>query len=87
MLSTGAAFLKHAINLPEVEIVSDVSKPEVVVSYGVVTIGKYSAGSAAKDVIRLDPSSEGFASRFGYEISKHRCWQRELDGLTKQVAY
>ncbi|EKM83082.1 hypothetical protein AGABI1DRAFT_53795 [Agaricus bisporus var. burnettii JB137-S8] len=86
-IGDGAAFLKHAINLPEVEIVSDVSKPEVVVSYGVVTIGKYSAGSAAKDVIRLDPNSEGFASRFGYEISKHRCWKRELDGLTKQVAY
>jgi catalase len=66
---------------------SDNSSPEVVVSYGVVTTGKYTARSAVMDVAHLGSGSKGFASHFTCEISKHRCWKRELDGLTKQVAF
>jgi catalase len=56
-------------------------------SYGVVTTGSYDTGSAAADVLNISAEEKGFVGRFAYEISKHRCWGREMDGLTNQVAY
>jgi catalase len=78
-------FLKHAIGISEVEFGDD--SDNVVTSYGVVTTGKYTASSAIIDVASIGPNSKGFTSSLAYEISKHRCWERETDGLTQQVAY
>jgi len=80
----GVTVVKHAIGLSDVEF-ADVGD-NVVTSYGVVTTGNYSTVSAITDLanIALD---KGFVSKFIHEISKHRCWERELDGLTQMVAY
>ncbi|KIK61290.1 hypothetical protein GYMLUDRAFT_166447 [Collybiopsis luxurians FD-317 M1] len=60
----------------------------VVTSYGVITAGSYSLKSAATDVLNIASGGDkGFISNFAYEVSKHRCYQRELDGLTSRVAY
>lgn len=56
-------------------------------SYGVVTAGKYDASSAATDAVKIGPSETGFVANFIYEVSKHRCYERELEGLTSKVAY
>ncbi|KAK7026329.1 catalase [Favolaschia claudopus] len=57
-------------------------------SYGVVTTGKYNVGSIATDALEIVTGGEaGFMSNFAYEISQHRCWKRELDGLNFRVAY
>ncbi|KAK7063377.1 catalase [Favolaschia claudopus] len=57
-------------------------------SYGVVTIGKYNVGSIATDALEIITGGDaGFMSSFAYEISQHRCWKRELDGLNFRVAY
>ena len=59
----------------------------MVVSYGVVTAGKYDAGSVAADVLKIEQNAKGFISSFAFEVSKHRCYERELDGLVDMVAY
>lgn len=79
--------MKRAIELSQVDFNMSSNSDEVVTSYGVVTTGKYDATSAVVDVFKIGPGSKGFASNFAYEISKHRCWEREMDGLTTQVAY
>ena len=82
--SAGVAFVKHAIGLSDVEFAD--GGDNVVTSYGVVTTGNCTAVS-----VPIDPTNialdKGFVSKFAYEISKHRCWERELDGLTQSVAY
>lgn len=55
--------------------------------YGVVTTGKYDVKSAVVDALEISPSAKGFVSKFAYEISKHRCYDREMAELTKSVAY
>lgn len=57
------------------------------VSYGVVTAPKFSFSSAVRDVLRISSDEKGFVSEFAYEISKHRCFKREMDGLNTQVAF
>lgn len=56
-------------------------------TYGVVTAGRYSLSSAATDSLKIGPGEEGFVANFAFEISKHRCFERELEGLTDSVAY
>lgn len=60
---------------------------EVITSYGVVTAGKYSISSAAHDILKIAPGANGFVSNFAFEISKHRCWERESDGLVSKIAF
>ncbi len=77
----------RAVELPQVNFNLSPSNDEVVNSYGVVTSGKYDVVSVAIDVFKIAPGPRGFVSNFAYEISKHRCWERERDGLTTQLAY
>jgi len=60
---------------------------QVVSSYGVVTTGTYDIGSFAADTLRISADEKGFVSTFAYELSKHRCYEREMDGLASQVAF
>jgi len=83
----GVATLNYALALPEVNIIRSLDSDEVVSSYGVVTTGKYDIKSATKDALIIAPGPTGFVSNFAFEISKHRCYEREMDGLTDKVAY
>jgi catalase len=58
---------------------------EVVEWYGVVTAQKPDTGSSVKDMIKMAKESKDFASQFFYQISCHKNWARELDGLADQV--
>jgi catalase len=53
----------------------------------VVTAPEITLSSAVADVLRVGKGEKGFMSQFAYEISKHRCFERELDGLNTQVAF
>lgn len=57
------------------------------VSYGVVTAPKITLTSTLADVLVVGKGEKGFISKFAYEISKHRCFERELDGINVQVAF
>lgn len=57
------------------------------VSYGVVTAPKISLTSTATDVLTIGGDEKGFMSKFAYEVSKHRCFEREMKGLNTQVGF
>lgn len=84
---TGEAvqFLNKAIQLDEVSLSSD-SNTDVVESYGVVTL-KSVQPESLKEVVNVAKNAKGFLEQFIYQMSQHRCWQRELDGLNTMVAY
>jgi len=81
------ATLNCAIGLKEVRTICDLDSDDVVSSYGVVTTGKYDFRSAVADVFSTVSEPKGFVSDFAHEISKHRCYDRELEGLVAKVAY
>lgn len=80
--------VRKALDLEELKLMNASNDDMVVSSYGVVTTGRYDLSSAVSDALTIESSpSAGFVANFAYEISKHRCFERELDGLTSQVAY
>jgi catalase len=61
---------------------------DVVDSYGVVTAGGISDGpSSLKEGLRMVKGAKSFLDAYAFNISQHRNFQRELDGLTSMVAY
>jgi len=84
---TGVGVVEAALdNLPQLNFAPTTSS-EVVTTYGVVTVGEYDTASVVKDALVIAPGSTGFVSNFAYQLSKHRCYERELDGLADLVAY
>jgi catalase len=81
--------LARAIKLeaPDLALAS-LDDSNVVTSYGVVTVGKYSVTTAAQDALEIAAGGDkGFLSNFAFELSKHRCYEREMDGLSTLVAF
>ncbi|KAK2460639.1 hypothetical protein APHAL10511_007109 [Amanita phalloides] len=85
-IAEGAHVIKFALQIPVVKV-QESKTDEVITSYGVVTTGVCNVASAVTDVLRIAPGPAGFVSNFAYEISKHRCYDRELDGLVARMAY
>lgn len=81
------AFLREAVILPGVGFATNLNSSYVVTSYGVVTVGTVDASTIAADTLKIAQGEKGFVSNFAYEVSKHRNYDRELDGLTAKVAY
>lgn len=75
-------FIQQACVLPGVTLALDQKSGRVVTSYGVVTGWNVSVKST-----KIEPSETAWVSAFSYEISKHRCWERELEGLSGKLAY
>ncbi|KAK0386017.1 hypothetical protein NLU13_5854 [Sarocladium strictum] len=75
--------LETAFQLPGVQLSSD---SEAVESYGVVTL-RHPKPEALKEVVEVAKGAKGFLEKFVVNVSNHRCWKRELDGLSTMVAY
>ncbi|KAF8909146.1 catalase-like domain-containing protein [Mucidula mucida] len=89
-IGEGVGVVGEALSLHEVMLidVDNGSSTDVVCSYGVVTAAKYGVASAAAEVLSVVAGSDkGFISNFAFEVSKHRCYERELVGLTAKVAF
>lgn len=82
--ATGEAvdLVNKAIALPEVTI----SSGDVQESYGVVTL-KNAEAHSFKETVEIVKNGKGLLEQFFYAVAQHRCWARELDGLSTQVAY
>ena len=78
-----AELFKLAFALPAVEVSRG---DDAVESYGVVTLGKV-APDRLSETVAIAKESAGFFEKFWYQIAQHRNFQRELDGLSVQVAY
>ncbi|TRM59880.1 catalase-like domain-containing protein [Schizophyllum amplum] len=85
-IGEGVAVLQRALELSELQFSSGDST-DVTSSYGVVTTGKYTASSMISDALKIGPGEKGILANFSYEVSKHKCWDRELDGLVSKVAF
>lgn len=84
--SSAVDLIKAALPLPQLKFADDYSSAEAVSSYGVVTARTYSLPSAAAD-LTIKQGDTGFIANFSYYLSKHRCWERETDGLCARVAF
>jgi catalase len=87
--ATGEAVELVATALREVEqlqIPTTENTSEVRDSYGVVTLREAKPDSFG-EVVNVAKGAKGFLEKFIYNVSMHRCWQRELDGLITSVAY
>lgn len=84
-LGDAVDFIQQACVLPGVTLALDQKSDRVVTSYGVVTGWNVSVKSIPSTSI--EPSETSWMSAFAYEISKHRCWARELEGVSKKLAY
>lgn len=84
-LSDAVDFIQQACVLPGVVLALDQKSDRVVTSYGVVT--GWDVNVKLMESAKIEPSETSWASAFAYEISKHRCWERELEGLSKKLAY
>ncbi|KAL2158843.1 hypothetical protein VTH06DRAFT_4035 [Thermothelomyces fergusii] len=83
--ATGEAvdLVRGAIGLPSVSVSGSGDAHE---SYGVVTLKELRPESLS-EAVTIAKGATGFMEKFFYNISRHRCWDRELDGLNTQVAY
>lgn len=77
-------FVESLLKFPGVEFASS-SSDGTVESYGVVT-AHITSPESFKGVVDFAKSSKNFVENFFYQISQHRNWQRELDGLSDMVA-
>ncbi|EPQ62743.1 BgtA-21263 [Blumeria graminis f. sp. tritici] len=60
---------------------------EVVDSYGVVTVENVEGPGTLGALVQLTGDGKSFVETYALSISRHRNFQRELDGLTSMVAY
>lgn len=83
-VNEAVGFIESQTKLPGVRFAT-ASSNSTVESYGIVT-----AHGAPTDVFKklgaVGRDSKGFQEQFIWQISRHRNWQRELDGLVDQVA-
>ncbi|KAI9817201.1 MAG: hypothetical protein M1827_001313 [Pycnora praestabilis] len=85
--ATGSAIalVKDACSLPGMDFASADSS-DVVDSYGVVTTGTTKPESF-KEAINMVKGSKNFIDVYTYNISQHKNYAREMDGLQEMVAY
>jgi catalase len=83
----GVELVKTAVTsaVPQIKV-ADAGDKGVTESYGVVTAGKGDTSSIIEKVKMLKEAKD-FAGAFFYSISRHRHFDREMDGLTSMVAY
>ncbi len=82
----GVDLLQHVV-VPGVDLALTTSSDQVVESYGVVTARALPTGNVIKDAVNLVKGATDFISNFAFQVSQHRCWARETDGLSSKVAY
>ncbi|KAK7721780.1 catalase 1 [Botryosphaeria dothidea] len=78
-----AAFVKETVALSEIAVSSNEETQD---SYGVVTAAKVVPDSF-KEVFKMAQGTKDFVDAYFYAISQHKNWDRELKGLSTQVAY
>ncbi|PKX95918.1 catalase catA [Aspergillus novofumigatus IBT 16806] len=70
----------------DVQVASSQS-PDPVEWYGVVTAGGKQKPESFKESVQILKGATDFVGKFFYQISQHRNYQRELDGLASTIAF
>ncbi|KAL2002578.1 hypothetical protein VTN02DRAFT_6475 [Thermoascus thermophilus] len=83
----GADLIKKTLNgVPGLQFARP-DEPGVVESYGVVSSGGKQKPETFSEGFQILKDAKDFVSQFFYQISQHRNYKRELDGLHMSVAY
>jgi len=84
--ATGEAvgLLRTAVGIEGMVFATGNEEAAVVDCYGVVTSGGVSGGEG---VLKMVKGAKGFLDAFAFNVSQHRNFQRELEGLTEMIAY
>jgi catalase len=82
----GVALVKMACEI-EGMIFSAGDSGEVVDSYGVVTAAGVGTPTGITEALKMVKGAKTFLEAYAFNISQHRNFKRELDGLTSMVAY
>ncbi|KAL4995321.1 catalase A [Aspergillus recurvatus] len=86
-LGEAAQMVKEVLgNVIGVQVAGADSK-EPVEWYGVVTARGPESAESLSEGFKILKDAGDFTSKFFYQISQHRNWQRELDGLASTVAF
>lgn len=83
-LNEAVDLIQQQVGLDAVKFSTASSSGGVTGSYGVVT--GHGRPQDLLKVSNVSSDSKGLAERFIWEVSRHRNWQRELDGLSDEVA-
>ncbi|PYH42895.1 catalase catA [Aspergillus saccharolyticus JOP 1030-1] len=82
-----AQLIKEVIgSVLDVEVAT-ADKPDPVEWYGVVTAGSPQKPESISETIKILKDAKDFVGKFFYQVSQHRNYQRELDGLASTVAF
>jgi len=81
----GVQAVKAALSEAEGVELASTSSTELVESYGVVTVGAVEPSSFS-DAVQIVKEGKGFVENFFFQISQHKNWKRELDGLADMVS-
>jgi catalase len=79
----GVDLVRLAVGIPGMEFST---AGDVVESYGVVTASKVDA-DGFKEALKMAKGAADFVSAYGFAISQHKNFDRELAGLNSMVAY
>ena len=90
------ALVREAVGVEGMVFATGETSSDVVESYGVVTAGGVGEGvgqegdgliDKAKSALKMAKGAKNFIDAYAYQISLHRNWARELDGLKDMIAY
>lgn len=73
-------------DVPQLDI-ADSSTDKVIESYGVVTSHKLHEPQSLTESIKIFKGAKDFLGVFFYQISQHRCYAREMEGLISSLAW
>ncbi|KIX08516.1 uncharacterized protein Z518_03172 [Rhinocladiella mackenziei CBS 650.93] len=85
-VAEGVQLIQSALNEVQGVKLSQEESVDIVDWYGVVTAQKPDTGSSLKDGVKMLKEARDFTGKFFWNISQHRNWARELDGLAGQVS-
>jgi len=87
--ATGEAvgLVKMACQVEGMSFSTGENREEVTDSYGVVTAAGVGKPSGVKEALKMVKGAKTFLDAYAFNISQHRNFKRELDGLTSMVAY
>lgn len=83
----GAELVRYALSTAAGLQVATAGKPDPVSWYGVVTASGVHKPEGVAAGVRIAKDATEFVGRFFYEVSMHRNFQRELDGINTMVPW
>jgi catalase len=85
-MGEGVELVKTAIGTIEQVKLASAGEHGVTESYGVITASN-SDSSGIKEIVKMAQDAKDFTGAYFHSISCHRHFDREMDGLSKMVAY